>query len=241
MTTFKVGDKVRYGFEGTGVLTYGPYQALMQDDAFLMRRDSDGRERIMSSASLTALPTFAVGDMAKVGDTLGEIVAGPFTGVYSDSNPVYVLKQANGRHLFPNESTLRKVEATPATTGDRVRVLVDDVRSRTGEFVGKIGTVTRVNAGGTLPYRLSFDASEATPYTSWWVAKVEKVTSEPCAHSYEGVSYELGARYRDKDGDTWRFSSVEGIVRGGAYDDLASRYSPLISTVVDDYGPLRKL
>lgn len=56
-----------------------------------------------------------------------------------------------------------------------------------------------------------------------------------------GITYDLNARYEDKDGDAWHFDVIDGTVRGEMRDWTVSRTSNKISRIVDDYGPLRKV
>lgn len=79
------------------------------------------------------------------------------------------------------DQTAESVQSTPLAVGDKVRVLEDDSECRTGEFVGKVGRITRISEhhSSRLPYSVKFDADQGAPYSAWNVARVEKVEASP--------------------------------------------------------------
>ena len=60
-------------------------------------------------------------------------------------------------------------------------------------------------------------------------------------HTHDGVAYDLSASYRDKDGDVWRFETLDDAVRGGINGNEVYPYSETLAEVVGDYGPLSKV
>lgn len=69
-------------------------------------------------------------------------------------------------------------EAAPKV-GDKVRVVKDDPWLRTGEFVGKTGTLRSIGRNQTLPFNVQFDADQGTLHSSWNVLAVELVKPAP--------------------------------------------------------------
>lgn len=59
---------------------------------------------------------------------------------------------------------------------------------------------------------------------------------------YRGVTYDVAARYVDKDGDVWRFQRLaDGVVRGRWTDGPIAWHHAGLSEVVDEMGPLTKV
>lgn len=63
----------------------------------------------------------------------------------------------------------------PLKVGDRVRVLVDDPNLRTGQFVGKVGTLLEMGGPGPTVYDVRFDFGQDVPHSSWWCQSVERI------------------------------------------------------------------
>ncbi|MDX2794052.1 transcription termination/antitermination protein NusG [Streptomyces scabiei] len=98
--------------------------------------------------------------------------------VYADTDKARTF--ARGILALADEIDGGEVKAEPARrpqVGDRVRVVKDDPYTRTGQFVGRTGTVRELNDDGrTMPYRVRLDDSSGTwDDSSWWCADVELV------------------------------------------------------------------
>ncbi|MFB7114072.1 phiSA1p31-related protein, partial [Streptomyces sp. NPDC056291] len=126
--------------------------------------------------------------------------------------------------------------------GDRVRVVKDDETLRTGQFVGKVGVINRLNSSSRLPYSVRFDEGQDAPHLTWNVAEVERVDADTVA-VHDGVVYDLTAQYRDNEGDVWTFKRrPDGEVRGdyGPYPSI-SEYASTLASAVKEYGPLTRV
>ncbi|MGW2515017.1 phiSA1p31-related protein [Streptomyces scopuliridis] len=175
--TFNVGDRVRVLSGGDGEVTYGPVNSTFDTyKLFVVKQDGD-EERAFKASDLEPLPTFAVGDKAKMdgeSDPVA-IIGGPFTNRYHK----WFVVRAEVGDTTASESDLTALPApAPIVVGDRVRVTEDDPYARTGEFVGMLGTVRRLNHPLRLPYNVEFDADQGAPYTRWNVTSVEKISDE---------------------------------------------------------------
>ncbi|MGW6855832.1 phiSA1p31-related protein [Streptomyces xanthophaeus] len=96
-------------------------------------------------------------------------------------------------------------------------------------------------------------------YDTWYVvndglrdfrAEAEELTfvggaAPQDAYTHDGVTYDLSARYRDQDGDNWRFERrPDGVVRGTCSTDPSAEiteYHDSLPHAVRSYGPLTKL
>ncbi|MFC8583198.1 phiSA1p31-related protein [Streptomyces sp. NPDC057217] len=247
MTEFKVGDKVRHTSYGNVEITYGPYTGEYGDARFVVRREN-GRESVAVPERMTPLPKFAVGDTVEYeyGEG-GKLIAGPFRSNYHET-PWWVVETANGAHMAPTENSLTKAEpAREIKVGDRVRVVKDDEWTQTGEFVGRLGRVLEIREDGrSLPFRVKLDDPSGTwDDGAWWCTEVELVDEAPAdTETVNGVVYDLGARYRDKEGDVWGLGRFDGMARGTCDDDgnadIDEGSSPL-SYIVDRWGPLTRV
>lgn len=242
-STFKVGDKVRHDIRGVGEISYGPFDTSQGGGRYL-HKDMAGHQAIVRTEFLTALPAFSVGDKANAHGLPAEIVGGPFDG---PGGTWYAYKSVDGLTYQGNEKGFAPV-AEPAAlkVGDRVRVLEDDPLARTGEYVGMVGELVRVKdpADGYLPFKVAFGTGLASHGDrvngAWNCRRVEKV-ADVYAHTYNGVPYDLSARYRDCDGDVWRFASVDGVVRGRMRGQTITEDSDLLSDIAEAYGPLTRV
>jgi hypothetical protein len=243
---FEVGQKVRYGRTGDGVVTYGPYKSTFGEDAYLVKRE-DGIERTWFGRHMSAIPEpprFTVGDVVNLTTRPGAkatVEYGPF-----DGRDVYVVKlidepaDDNPRTFTAMASVMKPLE--PVKVGDRVRVVRDSDGYRSGYFVGLVGALKHIDEADALPYLVEFgDGSgmHGDPESGrWYCAEVERVEDEN-TYTYDGVAYDLTAKYRDKDGDVWEFGArrENGEPRvhcsASGYDDL--------ETVLDAYGPLTRI
>ncbi|MFE3144771.1 phiSA1p31-related protein [Streptomyces scopuliridis] len=240
--TFKVGDRVTVDRRGDGVVTYGPVEGPYGGQRIVVKLDG-GVETAVNTSNVTVIPTFAIGDKAKMyGESNPvEIIGGPFTNRY---HTWFAVRAEVGETMASESDLTAPPTPAPIAVGDRVRVTEDDPYSRTGEFVGQRGTVRRLNGSSRLPYHVEFDAGQGAPHTRWNVTSVEKITDESAdTYRYEGITYDLTAQYTDRDGDAWRFARVDGVVRGdwsGARNSITSEDSTL-SYVVTRYGPMTKI
>jgi hypothetical protein len=238
--TFKVGDSVRHESRGRAEVTYGPYENTFGQSVVVVRLES-GRETSVSVGMLTAASKFAIGDNVRTPLTgiRGPIVAGPFIAT-GDGERYWIVEQPNGRHSTPREDGLTKEAACEIKVGDRVRVTDADGESK---FVGRIAVVKRLDEGAELAYLVEFgngSGRHGDDNGRWWCRAVEPVSADTFEHA--GVTYALDAEYRDKDGDTWRFSTEATGNDGspiGIMNDDGLRES--LIRVVRDYSPLRKL
>ncbi|MET9959294.1 phiSA1p31-related protein [Streptomyces sp. NPDC006326] len=242
----KIGERVRVLDSFDGEVTYGPFKSSFGRYTMYVVKDGSGVERSQTDSDLKPLPKFAIGDEVRnplVG-IRGSIVAGPFIAT-GDGEPYWIVEQPDGRHSTPREDGLTRVEA-PAEprevkVGDRVRVVRATYASlshgRTGE-VTDVGLDWRSHRGDPHPFRVKLDDGDTL-----YVAEVE-LLDEVAANTYthDGVTYDLDAEYRDKDGDTWRFVAVQGVPRGGMNGrrDI-DEYSDSLMSVVGYYGPLTKI
>jgi hypothetical protein len=153
------------------------------------------------------------------------------------------VEQPDGSHSTPREDGLTRVEAREIKVGDRVKVIDADGRDK---FVGRIGVVTRLDEGSELPYLVEFGDGQGIHGAAngqWWCGNVELVGESSCdTFKHDGVTYDLNAKYRDKDGDVWRFELVKGVPRGGiSVGGPINEWNESLSSVVDDFGPLTKI
>lgn len=239
--TFKVGDKVIHRSWGAGEIVFGPYNG----DALLMKEDGGDVIRHVEADAMTPRPAFAIGDTVKYeyGDG-GKLVAGPFKSGYHDE-AIWVVERANGTHITPTENSLTKVPPTDyIRVGDRVRVLV---AAHMPEMAGCMATVREVGTDETFADPAASGVHRflvrSDDQGTFYARDVEKV-DEPAADTfaYAGVTYDLSASYRDKDGDTWHFVRFGDVVEGGIYGAPKERGDgDSLRYVVDEYGPLTRI
>jgi hypothetical protein len=246
VTEFKVGDKVEHNGRRKGELTYGPFQSVsLSGEAFLLKEE-DGRERVVRAGYLTALPSFAVGDEALYDGHRVKIEGGPVTG-FTSGDVIYLFTFLEGPHTGSGAS--RNVERLKAITapepikvGDTVRVLRDNA-----EFArvsaGDVFTVVELTGG-----RIAVDAPLRTDGGNRWYfdpESLEKVDQSATTHVYNGITYDLTATYRDRDGDHWKLRrdpANSSRVQAQMPPILESGWSGYdLATAVRTYGPLRKI
>lgn len=253
MSEFKVGDKVRHYIRGEAEVSYGPFSDPFGRTFCVIRLES-GREEAVPTGVLAAVPTppkFAVGDTVALTTRAGALATveyGPF-----DETDTYVVRlverpaeAGEARTFTTTANVLRPVDEEPIKVGDRVRVVVADPEEypeREADFVGRVGTVTHLNENTTLPYRVKFGVGHhGASNGAWWCQKVERI-AEPPADTYEhdGVTYDLSARYRDREGDVWSFTGKrrDGTPTVTLTGDLDNWDT--IVFVEQRYGPLTKI
>lgn len=248
MTEFKVGDEVtlntRAGARAT--VEYGPYGAARETYLVKLLEGEDEGDIFPSLAYIMKpAPKFAVGDkVTSTSDFRGavcELVAGPFKSIFGHT--FWVVEGPGGTHSGPHESTLTKVTAREIKVGDRVRV----VRAKwASERHGKVGTVVSVTETWTPrndvvhPFKVKFSDGDSIN-----AAEVELVDEASATnsntHTVNGVAYDLTARYRDKDGDRWRFKRFGSKVTGSHPDDEPEEDSWTLEYIVHRWAPLTRI
>jgi hypothetical protein len=252
VSDFEVGQTVRHEVRGEVDVTYGPFVGLYGDGRYIVRQ-GDGREVMVNISALSAIPEppkFAIGDKVtsdgSLRDTVGILVAGPFVSPLLGDR--FWVADVDDRHHTPIEAGLRKVvDPAPIKVGDRVRV-TDDDGGGANRFNGRIGTVTTLHGeGSSLPYLVEFGNGRGFHGElngTWNCRSVERVEDET-TYTHDGVTYDLTARYRDRDDDYWTFKNVEGTVRGNCAStnvatDVYNGHESLESAV-RRYGPLTRV
>lgn len=239
---FEVGQRVRHGSYGEGVITYGPYKSTFGEDAYLVRRE-DGIEKTWFGRFISVIPTppaFAVGDTVKYEyGTGGKLVAGPFRSEYHDE-PIWVVEKPNGTHMTPTQNSLTKVEASAVKVGDRVRVVEDSDGYRSGEYVGMVGTLERIDEGADLAHLVRFGDGSGIHGDKdngrWWCERVEPVADED-TYEHDGVIYDLTAKYRDREDDPLRIALVDGVARVSWFGGTPRFDDDTLEEAVATWGP----
>lgn len=248
--TFEVGQRVKHGVHGEMEITYGPFEGSFSRVVYLARKDGETKERVTAPQTLSAIPEppkFAVGD--KVRGTYARtpyiIEAGPF---FNGDYEWYAVKDEKGNVSNGGALALEAVETEPVKVGDRVRVVKDDPNSRTGQYVGMVGTLKMVQeTSAYLPYLVEFGNGSGIHGDKvngrWNVAEVERVDDDRNTVIIDGTSYDLTAKYRDNEGDVWTFERLpNGDVRGDYGDDAeVTEYSSFMESIVRNYGPLTRV
>ncbi|MGW2950751.1 phiSA1p31-related protein [Streptomyces eurythermus] len=241
---FEVGQKVKHGTYGReGVVTYGPFKSTFGEDSYLVRKDN-GTEATWFGRNMSVVPEppkLTVGDKARgaYSGVVYTVEAGPF----DDNGYIwYATREPSGAVGYNSADDLEPVdEPEPIKVGDRVRV----VRATwADECRGLTGTVDSIDHdfhldGTPHPYHVALDGRASGVHAS----SVERI-DEPAAdtYKYNGVVYDLSARYRDKDGDVWRFERrPDGIVRGVWTNRDIVDYDCKLDEVADDCGPLTRV
>ncbi|MYY03088.1 MULTISPECIES: phiSA1p31-related protein [unclassified Streptomyces] len=242
MTEFEVDDKVRVLAGGEGIVTYGPVNSAFSSyKLYVVKQDGDD-ERAFKASDLEPLPAkFAVGDTVTLTTrkrgARATVEYGPF-----DDGGVYVVKLVD-KPSDDNPQTFtvldRWMEKVPALVPVGTRVRVD--RAKYAEYRhGQVGTVT-YNVG---TFRAPDDAHvyivDFEDGSRIYAAEVTPVKDAPAdTFEYEGVTYEYGVTYIDRDGDPWTFERSRGsdqpISDSGSWSQGES-----IAYVVGNFGPLEK-
>lgn len=244
MTEFNVGDEVALSTNrgAVAVVEYGPFDGRDVYVVKLVDEPTDGNPRTFTARASVMKPVakFNVGDVVRSGshDADGKIVAGPFATRFGTR--FYVIEREDGSHEHPREAILTKVEEEPIRVGERVRIL----RAKWAEeFHGKTGVVTstsemwRQDRGDTHPYMVELDDTGGEIHA----AELERV-EDVNTYVHAGITYYLSAKYRDKDGDYWRFARVAGEVRGGfGSAEDPTEESRTLSYIVERWGPLTRV
>ncbi|WP_405927880.1 phiSA1p31-related protein [Streptomyces griseus] len=252
MSEFKVGDRaIRSGREVE--ISYGPFVSPLGFRWAVVRHE-DGREDTARVTDLSPVPAkFAVGDRVTLDTRGGEratVEYGPF-----DGENVYVVKlvkaptDGNPRTFTALAGVMHPVtEPDLVPVGTRVRVDRATYAERTHGMVGVVTSNTasfRGLEGDPHPYYVELGGVEGG---SVYAAEVTPVDDKPAdGFEYEGIFYEYGALYRDRDGDLFRFRSMlsdDGTPQGqaayGAEDGEGGGWHWSLAEVLRDYAPLTK-
>jgi hypothetical protein len=231
--TFKVGDKVVNDVFGPGEIVYGPYG---DDGSSYFMKAENGLHHTVSAELLKRAAKFEVGDKVRSSVATYTVEAGPF---FSPAE-WYAVKDSDGNVLHSDTHGLTAVDlAEPKLkVGDRVRIVQDDPTIRPGQFVGKTGVVTRLNGPDSrLPVNVRFDEGQDVPFTTWNVTEVARLDT----YEHDGVTYDLSARYRDRDGDVWEFARFGGEVVAAIGRKPVDKYDGDSFSVAAGYGPLTRV
>jgi hypothetical protein len=245
--TFEVGQRVRHDAHGEAEITYGPFRDTFGRTRYVVRLAS-GTETPLVAGTLSAVPeppAFDIGDkvMPNIGHS-GKLVAGPFNSRSHDFG-YWVVEGEDGKHSSHSAQYLTKVvESEPIKVGDRVRVTDDDGGGR-NRFNGLIGTVKELRGEGhSLPYLVEFGdgrGHHGALNGRWHCGAVERVADED-THAHNGVTYDLSAKYRDRDGDVWRFQRMsDGAVHGRWTAGPIEVHHSTLAEVADECGPLTRV
>jgi hypothetical protein len=245
VTVFNVGDLVTLRTRpcAKAVVEYGPFDGR---DVYVVKMvdeptDPDAVRTFTALASaMKKAPAFAVGDkVTQSTGREGRLVAGPFNSRFG-SHRFWVMELASGNHEAPVEDALTKVDEPGIKVGDRVRVVH---ATHAEEQHGKLGTVTSTSEtwtprGSNLhPYRVNVDGESGDGF---YVERLERV-DEADTYTHNGVDYDLSAKYRDTDGDVWKFERVGDEVRGNYRDRAVEEWDDTLADVARAYGPLTRV
>ncbi|MET7939673.1 phiSA1p31-related protein [Streptomyces sp. NPDC005302] len=245
--TFEVGQQVRIGDHADGEITYGPFPSTHGTfTGYVVRTDAG--ERLQRGNDLVAIPEppkFSVGD--RVTSTIGSnpeglLVAGPFVSTFSGGN--FWVVERDGKHTAPPEEGLTKVvKPEPIKAGDKVRVTDDDGGGR-NRFNGREGVVISVAAHSSLPYLVKFGDGEGyhgDVNGTWHCGGVERI--EPAdTFKHAGITYDLTAKYTDRDGDVWTLARFgDKVVTGATHGETPDADSTSLEFIVGRWGPLTRV
>lgn len=242
---FKVGDKIEHRTFGKGEVAFGPFDHYSGPDFYLMR-DEDGKHALATGDGMALAAKFKVGDRVKSFAATYTVEAGPF---FAPAEWYAVKSDRTGGVMQGRAEELSLVAPEPAKdeavkVGDVVRILKD------GAFLAdvKAGDLFEVeevytDSWGDEEQRIKVDAGPGALLDRWTFRPqdFEKVAADKVA-VVDGKIYDLTARYRDNDGDVWRFERLpDGDVRGNWHGDNIDRFDSLLSDAVTDCGPLTRV
>jgi hypothetical protein len=139
---------------------------------------------------------FKVGDTVEFnyGDSVeqGEIAFGPFVmqGLSSDR---YLVKRSSGKYSALLAAVL--TAAPPFKVGDKVRTSLHDAVIEAGPFRGR--------TNGVAHYVIKRDEDGAISLAPESALALTQPTD---LFTWDGITYDLGAEYRDTAGDVWKFT-----------------------------------
>ncbi|MFD5198838.1 phiSA1p31-related protein [Streptomyces sp. NPDC058375] len=119
-----------------------------------------------------------------------------------------------------------------------------ETRTRTVEETVVVLTLTEDEAEELRTIVGHADGTRTTVRIYQALEKIEAPKPAPAADTfeYDGVTYDLNAKYKDRDGDVWSFTgrlSDDGIPRV-TYTGYADNIDT-IAEIADNYGPLTKV
>lgn len=240
MNELKVGDKVTHDDHGDGEIEYGPYNTLFEETAYLVAF-AGARHSTVFAEHLTLRTAFKVGDGALFEDGHTEVVGGPF--VDSDGTEWFVHTQRGNHRMSPTRALSLLPSPAPLAVGDKIRIL-EDGHAWAGVKFGDILKVTR-GPGDSELFRTD---APGEPSRECWSFRIEaegtgweRVTED--TETVDGVTYILGAVYRDCNGDFWEFTRRhDGRVPGRWYDNNGDGgYSWSLAAAVSEFGPLTRV
>ncbi|MFE0326300.1 phiSA1p31-related protein [Streptomyces sp. NPDC058960] len=243
---FKVGDKVTHRTFGAGEVAFGPYLSAFGGTHYLMAGDG-GKHYIVGTeeGELKPAAKFKVGDKVRglYSGALYTIEAGPF---FSEIGEWYATKDGDGHVDHNSADCLTAVEPQTDTAlkpGDVVRIPRDDLQGADVK-AGDLLVVKQLDGRDTVVVHAAPGARQYTWYFE--PENVTKVDADSVA-VVDNVAYDLFVKYRDRDGDFWRFERrPDGEVRGNC---AASQYSTVriddyhdtLAETVREYGPLTRV
>ncbi|GAA1064711.1 phiSA1p31-related protein [Streptomyces asiaticus] len=233
--TFKVGDKVQHD-DKTATVAGGPHMGYSK---WYVVEDADGKEYPVGADRLTLVPT----------DPRRDVVA---RAIYDHRYPLRTDGDQEHRlSVFRGDAdailaALDAMEAPaeeprPLVVGDMVRITRenDPEYESPGARTGRIGPLVAVYPGDhDYPYTVNVSG-----YGDCMSHSVERVTDAD-VEVIDGVTYDLGAKYKDQDGDVWRLRRVSGVVRATMNIDeteFPDEDSRTLAHAIEAYGPLTRI
>ncbi|MEV6684423.1 phiSA1p31-related protein [Streptomyces sp. NPDC051130] len=181
------------------------------------------------------MTAFKVGDEVTLSTRAGSRAVVEY-GPYGTNGDVYLVKLLEGEDtpdVFSALAHIMKAAPVVFAPGDRV--------------AGFGGTEFSIVAGPFTAHDTWYVVEDASgkhhPYGDSSITLVSRAPQDPSdTYAHDGVTYDLTAKYRDKDGDIWEFSSGSRADDGspsGVMNDGEVRES--LARVVLDYRPLTKI
>ncbi|MFF1417596.1 phiSA1p31-related protein [Streptomyces sp. NPDC058280] len=155
----------------------------------------------------------------------GEILFGPFD--HAIGSETYLMKKEGGKAVLAAASFLEP--AGKFKVGDAVSDVHTKYTVKGGPFFGPVYEWYAITS-----------AADGIDYQSN-ARGLTLVSPAGELHTVDGVTYDLTAEYRDRDGDTWRFAEVNGVIRGEMYGVVVTERSTGLSSVIREYGPLTRI
>jgi hypothetical protein len=169
----------------------------------------------------------------KVGDTVefnfagrmaqGEIAFGPFTRL-TMAGEWCLVRRSDGTYSMHNSERLTAIPKFQV--GDLVRTTYNaEYTIAAGPFKTAAGSA----------FMIRNEQGDHHLHIAETLTKVENT------YIYDGITYDLDARYRDFDGDEWALQMKDGQVMAGmaAYSDID--YTWTLGRLICKYGPLTKV
>lgn len=241
--TFEVGQKVRRSSGADGEIKYGPYQkagTYLTNYYLVDFGDDTCRElRGVFLSAIPETPKFSVGDVVTLATRRGAkatVEYGPF-----DDRDVYLVKLVDAPadedevRTFTAMAHVMTPVPAPTKVGDKVRVL-RNYADGASVHAGDVFTVAEVEPDGRI-------ITDGRGYANRWYftpESVERVDDET-TYTHAGMTYDLSAKYKDRDGDVWQFARIGGEVRGNYTNRSVEAWDDTLAEVVRSYGPLTRV